>query len=30
MAKCTKNVLITASLSYKITYISEKDKISVI
>ena len=30
VSKCTRNVLVTASLSYKNTYISEKDKISVI
>ena len=28
--KYTRNVLITANLSYKKTYISEKDKINVI
>ena len=30
VSKCTRNVLITANLSYKKTYISKKDKISVI
>ena len=30
VSKCTRIVLITANLSYKKTYISEKDKISVI
>ena len=30
VSKFTRNVLITANLSYKKTYISEKDKISVI
>ena len=30
VSKCTRNVLTTANLSYKNTYISEKDKISVI
>ena len=30
MSKCTRNVLTTASLSYKKTYILEKDKINVI
>ena len=30
MSKCTRNVLKIANLSYKKTYISEKDKTSVI
>ena len=30
VSKCTRNVLITANLSYKKTYISEKGKISII
>ena len=30
VSKCTRNVLITANLSYKKTYISEKYKISVV
>ena len=30
MSKCTRNVLVNANLSYKKTYISEKDRINVI
>ena len=30
VSKCTRNVLMTANLSYKKTYISEKDKICLI
>ena len=30
VSKCTRDVLTTANSSYKKTYISEKDKISVI